>query len=391
MDNARYKSNGLVATCSSSRKQFLALTFIILTSVSCTQSDISTEPAQNLREDERLAVNTSSSLIQSKEEQDKNLPVDKGNSDISFMYADTDGDKMLDGIEICQGTNVCITRGRTHEQIIYSHPSWGAVRIIEIQDIDGRAGEEIVLHVSNDEGGFVCLCIVDDANRLIRTYQDGWRSVLVQIVADTDGLAGKEIVLLAKDARGVLQCLCIIHDRNGEVQSYQDGEWASVTSLWSEDTDGSPGMEIVLEIHNSVDQLYCVCVIHDATQTLMKYANPAWTVGQIILLTDTDGKTGTEIVLGYRSSLGSGIAVIHDDQETIRTYAFRGDLPAIQHVGPSSRHKGNDLCVLVEQNELLILAERYEQPVPVETCDQGFHSPSGATVHKKQQLWRPSG
>jgi len=307
-------------------------------------------------------------------------------SDIGFMRADTDGDKVLDRIALCQDSKVCVTRGRTNEQIIYADPSWARLRILDSQDTDGRDGAEVILQAFNGEGLLVCLCVVHDADRSIASYRDtGWKSVTVHAVEDTDGLAGREIIFLAKDPLGALRCLCVIHDRNRDVQSYQDWEWSSVKSLWFEDTDGKSGMEVVLEVQNSVDQLSCICVIHDATQRVMKYSNSSWIDGRIILLADTNGQTGTEIVIGYRSSFGSGIAVIHDGNETIRTYTFRGELPAIQHVGPSSRHKGNDLCVLVERDELVILADRYEQPVPVETCDQGVHSPSGPSV----QIERP--
>lgn len=64
-------------------------------------------------------------------------------SDIGFMQADTDGDKVLDGIELCQDSKVCITRGRTNEQIIYADPSWARLRILDSQDTDGRDAQRL--------------------------------------------------------------------------------------------------------------------------------------------------------------------------------------------------------------------------------------------------------
>jgi len=377
---------------------FPPLALWVVAGFGCTQNDLPSSAQLSGQADERALMPASQVFAVKEQGSAQSTAADHPKpssgvivSDINFMQADTDGDKALDAVAICQNTKVCISRGRTNEQIIYSEPAWVSVRILDVQDTDGRDGAEVILQAFDGEGLLVCLCVIHDADRSIASYQDtGWKSVTVHAVEDTDGLAGREIVFLAKDPLGALRCLCVIHDRSRDVQSYQDWEWSSVKSLWFEDTDGKSGMEVVLEVQNSVEQLSCICIIHDATQRVMKYSNSSWIDGRIILLTDTNGQTGTEIVIGYRSSFGSGIAVIHDGNETIRTYTFRGELPAIQHVGPSSRHKGNDLCVLVERDELVILADRYEQPVPVETCDQGVHSPSGPSVHKGLQLLRPS-
>lgn len=312
-------------------------------------------------------------------------------SDISFMHADTDGDKVLDGVELCQDSKVCITRGRTNEQIIYTDPSWARLHILDSQDTDGRDGAEVILQAFDGEGRLVCLCVIHDADRSIAMYQDtGWKSVTVHAIEDTDGLAGKEIVLLANDPQGALRCVCVVNDRNGDIHSYQDWGWSSVKSLWPQDTDGRPGMELVLEIQNGEDNLNCVCVIHDATQQVTKYSNSSWIDGRIVLLTDTDGHAGSDIVFGYRSSLGSGIDVIHDRDGTIRTYPFRGELPSIERVGPSSHHQGNDLCVLVEQDELVLLTERQEEPVPVESCEQRPNQPSTTSTDTTGQRPRSS-
>lgn len=112
------------------------------------------------------------------------------------------------------------------------------------------------------------------------------------------------------------------------------------------------------------------------TQQLTKYSNSSWIDGRVALLTDTDGQPGVDIVFGYRASFGSGIDVIHDRSGTIRTYSFRGELPSIERVGPSSHHPGNDLCVLIGRDELVLLTERQLDPVAVSSCEQGSSQPS---------------
>lgn len=347
----------------------------------CTQNDLPSSAQLNGQADERTLMPVSPVKEQSSA-QDTAADHPKPAmgvvlSDISFMQADTDGDKVLDAVEICHNSKVCILRGRTNEHIVYSEPNWIGVRILDVQDTDGRDGAEVILQALDGEGNLLCLCVVHDANRTIATYQDtGWKSIAVHVVEDTDGLAGKEIVLLAKDPQGALGCVCVIHDRNGDIYSYQDSGWSSVKSLRPEDTDGRPGTELVLEIQNGEDTLHCVCVIHDATQLLTKYSNSSWIDGRVVLLTDTDGHAGNDIVLEYRSSFGSGIDVIHDRDGTVRTYKFRGEPPSIERVGPSPHRQGNDLCVLVEQDELVVLTEHNQAPVPVESCDLRQNQPS---------------
>ena len=377
---------------------FPPMALCVVVGFGCTQNDLPSSAQLNGQADER-ALMPSSPIFPVKEQgSPQNAAADHPKpsssvvvSDISFMQADTDGDKVLDAVAICQNTKVCISRGRTNEQIIYSEPAWVGVRILDVQDTDGRDGAEVILQALDSEGNLLCLCVVHDANRSIASYQDGgWKSIAVNVVEDTDGLAGKEIVLLAKDSQGTLHCVCVVHDRNGDIHSYQEWGWFSVKSLWPQDTDGKPGVELVLEIQNAEDNLRCVCVIRDAIQQLTKYSNSSWIDGRVVLLTDTDGQAGYDIVFGYRSSFGSGIDVIHDRDGTMRTYTFRGEVPAIQHVGPSAHHKGNDLCVLVDRDGLLLLAERHEQPVPVETCGQDPHQPSITSAHPTRQPWRPS-
>lgn len=292
-------------------------------------------------------------------------------SDISFMQADTDGDGIPDAIGICEETKVCITRGRTHELTVYSHPSWKGVRMVNVQDTDGKAGEEVILLVTNDEGAVVCVCVIHDNLNAIAIYHDiDWHSATVQFIVDTDGEPGQEIVLLAVNKRGEVQCLCIIHDRNESYKTYREWDWHSVASVWHEDTNGIPGHELVVEVHDSEDRLQCVCVIHDDIQKMNVYTDSSWLEGHITLLIDTDGQAGTDIVVAYQTSLGSGIDVVHDRSLTTRQYAFRSEIPSIQHISQGSRAKGQDICVLLQQeNQLLLLTEREDKPISVSTCD----------------------
>ena len=355
---------------------------LVLSIGACTENDTPSTLQPNAHATQDFTGAASKPISQKEQGSDQVSRPDERKSNeqlsgISFMQADTDGDRVLDAVEICRNNKVCIARGRTNEQIVYSEPAWVGVRILDVQDTDGRDGAEVIIQALDSEGNLLCLCVVRDANRSITTYQDGgWKSIVVQVVEDTDGLSGKEIVLLAKDPLGSLRCICIIHDRNGDIHYYHDWEWSSVKSLWPADTDGKPGMELVLEIQNGQDNLQCVCIIHDTTQQFTKYSNSSWIDGQVALLTDTDGQTGVDIVFGYRASFGSGIDVIHDRSGTIRTYPFRGELPSIEHVRPSSHHPGNDLCVLVGRDELVLLTERQLDPVSVSSCEQSPSQPS---------------
>lgn len=327
-------------------------------------SELSTKTAiQDIKKDESDQIQSS---VQELSESARQASL----SDISFMQADTDGDGIPDAIGICEETKVCITRGRTNELTVYSHPSWKGVRMVNVQDTDGKAGEEVILLVTNDEGILVCVCVIHDSLNAIAMYQDiDWHSATIQFIVDTDGEPGQEIVLLAVNKRGEVQCLCIIHDRKETYKTYREWDWHSVGSVWHEDTNGIPGHELVIEVHDSEDRLQCVCVIHDDIQKMNAYSDSSWLEGHITLLVDTDGKAGSDIVLSYHTSTGSGIDVVHDGLQTIRKYSFSGPIPSIQQIAHPANIKGHDLCVLLpERNEFVLLTEREEKPLAVESC-----------------------
>ncbi len=129
-----------------------------------------------------------------------------------------------------------------------------------------------------------------------------------------------------------------------------------------EDTDGVPGKEIVIEARDAQGNLFCVCIVHDKTNRLSSYSDTLWDSGTIYSVIDTDGQPGLEIVLTYAVDGGGGVGVVRDRAQETRTYIFHGDSPAIQLIADFDQAKGQEVCVLFRSPARVHLDYRPSKP-----------------------------
>lgn len=296
---------------------------------------------------------------------------------IATMIADTDGDGELDIIEVCSANALCIQHpSKSTLSTTYSDPLWESLSLIAVEDTDGEPGAEVILLALNAQTGKVCVCVVHDRTTLMEPYSDTrWRTVRVAVVVDTNNVSGKEIVLFVREAEGTLMCVCIIDDRQHTIRPYIKSSWHSIQLGWIDDTDGLPGNELVLEAHDVNGNLVCVCLIHDQDNRLTVYSDTSWKSGAIALTADTDGQPGMEVIVAYPGYGAGGIAVISDRTEDTRTYTFFEDSPAIQQVGNFDTAQGVEICVyLSHQREYTLIVDRGRQEQAVHDCQPpGLH------------------
>lgn len=291
---------------------------------------------------------------------------------IVSMYEDTDGDDAADLVEVCDQNKLCIEHpSKSSSRAIYSHPLWEVLSLVAVEDTDGEPGAEVIILAMSADTEVVCVCVIRDRSNSVEPYADSrWHTVKVETVVDTDGAPGKEIVLVAHNADGALTCVCVIDDRGRASRSYIDSSWKSVRMGWIEDTDGVSGKEVVIEVQNIQGELLCVCIVHDQANRLSSYSDELWKSGTIYLAVDTDGQPGLEIVLTYTAGDGGGgVGVVRDRTQETRTYIFHGDSPAIQQVGDFDRAQGQEVCVLLShRREYVLITDRVNQQQSVMDC-----------------------
>ena len=216
------------------------------------------------------------------------------------------------------------------------------------------------------------VCVIRDRTNSRETYADSrWHRVRIDVLVDTNGAPGSEIVLVAHNTDGALTCVCVIDDRGRVSRSYIDSSWQSVGLGWNDDTDGIAGKEIVIEARGTNGDLLCVCIIHDDSNRLISYSDTLWKSAAIYLAADTDGQPGVEIVLTYAvdGGGGGGVGIVRDRTEETRTYTFLGDSPAIQQIGDFDRAKGQEVCVLLShRREYVLITDRVNQQQTVPDC-----------------------
>lgn len=293
---------------------------------------------------------------------------------IAFIYADTDGDAAADLVQVCDQNKLCIVHpSRSSSKTTYSHPLWSALNLVAVEDTDGEPGAEVIVLAVSADTGVVCVCVIRDRTNSIEPYAASrWHTVTVETVVDTNGAPGKEIVLVAHDAEGALTCVCVIDDRGRVSRSYIDSSWQSVGLGWIEDTNGIPGKEIVIEARDTNGDLHCVCIIHDDSNRLTSYFDTLWKSANIYVAADTDGQPGVEIVLTYAVDGGGGVGIVRDRTEETRTYTFLGDSPAIQQIGDFDRAQGQEVCVLLRhRREYVLITDRVNQQEAVKDCAPG--------------------
>lgn len=90
--------------------------------------------------------------------------------------------------------------------------------------------------------------------------------------------------------------------------------------------------------------------------------------GEIHLFADTDGQPGLEIVVAFRNGTGSGITIIHDVSQTSKTYLFEEE-HTIQQVRNYDRFSGDEICVLLPSREKFVLiTDREEVEEAIDSC-----------------------
>lgn len=298
-------------------------------------------------------------------------------SDFSLIMGETDGDGFLEKISVCEINKICVTTLETGSKRIYENGTWHTVDLIAVEDTDGEAGAEIVTVAHTSEGQLACVCIIHDKIKSIEFYRgQRWSFAKVETLEDTDGILGMEVLLQVRGDDGKLECLCLIRDRDRTVREYSDVAWTTVQVKAVRDTDGEPGKEVLFESRNLDNELLCVCVIRDRKNELATYIDSQWQTGAVSLLTDTDGQPGLEIIVTFISGSDSGITIIHDVSRTSKTYLFTGRY-TIQQVRNYDRSQGDEICVLFPTLEKFVLIiDRAQEQEVVESCGEQARSPA---------------
>lgn len=287
----------------------------------------------------------------------------------SLFIGETNDDGLQDEISICEFNKICVTTLDTRDKRVYQHSAWHNVELIAVQDTDGEPGSEIVVLAHTHEGLLACVCVVHDKTTSIAFYRGlGWSSVDGTTLANTDAIDGDEILVQVKTEEGTLRCLCLIRDRDRTVREYVDQSWATIQIKEVVDTDGALGKEVIFESRDANDQLICVCILRDRENELTTYSDSRWRMGEIHLFADTDGQPGLEIVVAFRNGTGSGITIIHDVSQTSKTYLFEEE-HTIQQVRNYDRFSGDEICVLLPSREKFVLiTDREEVEEAIDSC-----------------------
>lgn len=297
------------------------------------------------------------------------LETHQSGSDFALIIGETNDDGLSEEISACEFNVICVTTLDTGSKRMYQHSAWQTVRLIAVQDTDGDPGAEIVVVAYTREGLLACVCVIHDKANSIQFYGgQGWGSVEVQTLANTDGIDGEEILVHVKSDEGKLRCFCLIRDRDRTVREYSDVAWTTLRFRIVADTDGESGKEVIFEARDAADQLVCVCVIRDQKNELVSYTDSKWKMGEVQLFTDTDGQPGLEILVTFMNGSSSGITVIHDASRTSTIYEFEGD-HTIQQVRNYDRSHGDEICVLLPiQEKYLLINDRQREQEVVESC-----------------------
>lgn len=290
-------------------------------------------------------------------------------SDFALIIGETNDDGLLEEISTCEFNKICVTTLDTKSKRVYQNSTWQSVDLIAVQDTDGDPGAEIVTVAYTSEGQLACVCIIHEATKSIEFYRGlGWSSVHVQLLTDTDGIAGEEVLVQVKTDDGKLQCLCLIRDRDRTVKEYSDVAWTTIQIKEVADTDGESGNEVIFESRDATEQLICVCVIRDRRNELATYTDSKWRVAEVKLLADTDGQPGLEVLVTFTNLSDSGITIIHDASRTLKSYLFEGH-HTIQQVRNYDRAQGDEICVLLStRDEYLLITDRVQDQQVVESC-----------------------
>lgn len=307
----------------------------------------------------------------SDDEKDRSKTGIQNRSDFALLVGETDDDGLPEEISVCETNKICIITLETGAKRMYENGTWHTVDLIAVQDTDGEAGAEIVTVAYTREGQLACVCIIHDKTKSIEFYRgQRWSSAKVEALEDTDGIGGKEVLLQVRGDDGKLECLCLIRDRDRTVREYSDVAWTTVQIMAVTDTDGEPGKEVIFESRSFANEVLCVCVVRDRKDELATYTDSRWKTGEVSLLTDTDGQPGLEIIVTFASGPDSGITIIHDVSRTSKTYLFSGR-HTIQHVGNYDRSQGDEICVLLPTLEKFVLiTDRAQEQEVVESCGE---------------------
>lgn len=91
-------------------------------------------------------------------------------------------------------------------------------------------------------------------------------------------------------------------------------------------------------------------------------------MGEIKLFVDTDGQPGLEIVLAFVNVADSEITIIHNVSRTSKTYLFEEE-HTIQQVRNYDRFSGDEICVLLPSREKFVLiTDREEVEEAIDSC-----------------------
>lgn len=347
--------------------------------VGCTQDSSPPTRALTTNESSSAAPNAKSSKTSpylSDEKQNSSKTGIQNASDFALIMGDTDGDGLPEEISVCEINKICMNTLETGSKRMYENGTWDRLDLIAVEDTDGDAGADIVTVAYTDDGQLACVCIIHDKTRSIQFYRgQRWSSVNVETLEDTDGIGGTEVLLQVRGRDGSIECLCLIHDRDRTVKEFSDAAWTMVQIKAVADIDGEPGKEVLFETRNLDDELLCVCVIQDRKNELATYSDSQWQMGEVSLLTDTDGQPGLEIIVTFTRVSDSGITIIHNVSRTSKTYRFT-EGHAIQAIGNYDRSHGDEICVLLPTLEKFVLiTDRVQEQEDVESCGEAMKSP----------------
>jgi len=201
-------------------------------------------------------------------------------------------------------------------------------------------------------------------------------SFAINRLADTDGQPGVEVIVSVATNGNGPSGIRVIHDRTGVQRSYDMPLGSSFAINTVQDTDGVAGGEIVAVVITNGNGPDHVRVIHDAQVFQRSYEMPRGSSFAINTVQDTDGNAGAEIVLIVLTN-GNGpnhVRVIHDAQAFQRSYDTpQGSSFAINTVQDTDGVAGAEIVVVL--NNPFAIQVVHDRTVTVNTYSIGsFYS-----------------
>lgn len=293
------------------------------------------------------------------------------------LFVDTNGDGVTDTVS-ATGFVVKILHPNTGITNSYTvGAGFSYFEVVGATDTNGQAGQEVVVR-TNSSGGIV-IHVIDDVRKVIRRYTVGAGIgvtffAIVSIRNDTSGAAGNEVVVQVNDSTGAY--IKTVDDVGGTVRGYPVAgvgtTFFAIVGIGN--TNGLAGDEIVMQVNGGGTS--SLRILDDARRITRTYpvAGVGTTFFEIVQIIDTDGRTGSEIVMRIAGSVSMNINILDDARGVIRTYPVAGQgttLFAIQGIRDYDGIAGAEVCYRVASstsNAFRMIVDRTQSIVGRSGC-----------------------